>query len=167
MVPPTAAAFGEFSRKLSRPDRKAGKAVAVAALDAPKRRTLRDQEVGWLIHYQSLDCCCCCRLTYTHTKSPPQREEDDEYMQDLRREWTDIPDEWRYDVIPEIMDGKNVADFVDPDIMAKLEALEAEEERREAAGEYESDEEDADVKKVRATAAVCVAMGVFFPPLFV
>ena len=30
----------------------------------------------------------------------------------------------RSDVMPEIMDGKNVADFVDPDIAAKLDALE-------------------------------------------
>jgi len=25
--------------------------------------------------------------------------------------------EWKYDDIPEIMDGKNIADFVDPDIL--------------------------------------------------
>lgn len=33
------------------------------------------------------------------------------------------------------MDGKNVADFIDPDIMDRLEELEREEEAREAAGE--------------------------------
>jgi hypothetical protein len=37
------------------------------------------------------------------------------------------------------MDGKNVADFVDPDIAEKLEALEREEEKLEAEGFYESD----------------------------
>ena len=37
------------------------------------------------------------------------------------------------------MDGKNIADFIDPDIMARLEELEAEEEAREAAGEYVQD----------------------------
>ncbi len=31
---------------------------------------------------------------------------------------------WKSDVIPEIMDGKNVWDFVDPDIMERLDALE-------------------------------------------
>ena len=25
--------------------------------------------------------------------------------------------EWKYDAIPEIMDGKNIADFIDPDIL--------------------------------------------------
>lgn len=25
--------------------------------------------------------------------------------------------EWKYDEIPEIMDGQNIADFVDPDIL--------------------------------------------------
>jgi len=36
--------------------------------------------------------------------------------------------EWKYDVIPEIMDGKNVADFIDADIERKLMELEKEEE---------------------------------------
>ncbi len=31
---------------------------------------------------------------------------------------------WKSDVIPEIMDGKNIWDFVDPDIMERLDALE-------------------------------------------
>lgn len=34
---------------------------------------------------------------------------------------------WKYDVVPEIMDGKNIADFVDPDIDRKLAELEREE----------------------------------------
>jgi hypothetical protein len=37
------------------------------------------------------------------------------------------------------MDGKNIADFVDPDIEEKLEALEREEERLEADGYYDND----------------------------
>lgn len=37
-------------------------------------------------------------------------------------------DEWRYDVVPEFFDGKNVQDFVDPDIDAKMQSLEKEEE---------------------------------------
>ena len=49
--------------------------------------------------------------------------------------------EWKQDVIPEIMDGKNVADFIDPDIAEKLEALEREEERLQAEGYYESEDE--------------------------
>jgi nucleolar GTP-binding protein len=47
-------------------------------------------------------------------------------------------DEWKYDIMPEIMDGKNVADFIDPDIHAKLEALEKEEEELIANGYYDS-----------------------------
>lgn len=39
------------------------------------------------------------------------------------------------------MDGKNVYDFIDPDIEAKLNALEEEEERLEGEGFYDSDEE--------------------------
>ncbi len=47
--------------------------------------------------------------------------------------------EWKHDIVPEILDGKNVADFVDPDILEKLEALEREEEKLEAEGFYASD----------------------------
>lgn len=50
-------------------------------------------------------------------------------------------DEWKSDIIPEIMDGKNIADFVDPDIAEKLEALEREEEMLEAEGFYEDHED--------------------------
>ena len=40
--------------------------------------------------------------------------------------------EWKDDIMPEIMDGKNVFDFVDVDIREKLKRLEAEEDRLEA-----------------------------------
>ncbi|KAJ3749681.1 P-loop containing nucleoside triphosphate hydrolase protein [Lentinula detonsa] len=50
--------------------------------------------------------------------------------------------EWKADVIPEIMEGKNIADFIDPDIAEKLEALEREEEKLEAEGFYDSDDDD-------------------------
>jgi nucleolar GTP-binding protein len=36
--------------------------------------------------------------------------------------------EWKNDIWPEFMDGKNVFDYVDPDILKKLERLEKEEE---------------------------------------
>jgi len=56
-------------------------------------------------------------------------------------------EEWKKDVIPEIIDGMNIADFIDPDIVSKLEALEREEDmlvaQAAAEGIYdESDEED-------------------------
>lgn len=70
---------------------------------------------------------------------------------DLRADYILDNPEWKHDRIPEIFDGKNVYDYVDPDIEAKLQALEEEEERLEAEGYYDSDEEiddaeEADVK---------------------
>ena len=41
--------------------------------------------------------------------------------------------EWKYDAIPEIMDGKNIADFVDKDILQRLDELEMEEDMLEKA----------------------------------
>lgn len=35
-------------------------------------------------------------------------------------------DAWKYDIVPEIMDGKNIIDYVDPDIEEKLRLLEEE-----------------------------------------
>jgi nucleolar GTP-binding protein len=49
--------------------------------------------------------------------------------------------EWKHDKIPEIMEGKNVADFIDPDIEAKLDALELEEEKLISSGFYQSEDE--------------------------
>ena len=63
-------------------------------------------------------------------------------------------DDWKYDRIPEVFDGKNVYDFIDPDIESKLAALEDEEENLEAKGYYESDYdiEDADEADIRMKA---------------
>ncbi|ORX47837.1 GTP binding protein 4 [Piromyces finnis] len=63
------------------------------------------------------------------------------YKVDLKKNYILKNDEWKYDIIPEIMDGKNVADFVDPEIEEKLDELEREEERLIAEGYYESEEE--------------------------
>jgi nucleolar GTP-binding protein len=62
--------------------------------------------------------------------------------------------QWKNDRIPEIFEGKNVYDFIDPDIEAKLAALEEEEERLEAEGFYDSDEsvEDAEEADIRIKA---------------
>ena len=51
-------------------------------------------------------------------------------------------EEWKYDVWPEIMDGKNVFDFVDKDILKKVEQLEKEEneiQQRELEKQMEMD----------------------------
>jgi nucleolar GTP-binding protein len=67
----------------------------------------------------------------------------DDYIVDLQKNY-DLPEDQKYDVIPETWQGHNIADFVDPDIMEKLEALEREEEARERAGFYDSEESEED-----------------------
>ncbi|KAJ5758668.1 Nucleolar GTP-binding protein 1 [Penicillium odoratum] len=71
------------------------------------------------------------------------------YSFDMQRDYTLANKDWNHDKIPEVWNGKNIYDFVDPDIEKKLAALEEEEEKLEADGYYESDEsvedaEDAD-----------------------
>ncbi|KAL0575472.1 Nucleolar GTP-binding protein 1 [Marasmius crinis-equi] len=66
--------------------------------------------------------------------------------------------EWNMDIIPEIMDGKNIADFIDPDIAEKLEALEREEEKLEAEGFYASDEDIPDSDEEREAEEAQVAL---------
>ncbi|KAL4875310.1 P-loop containing nucleoside triphosphate hydrolase protein [Aspergillus karnatakaensis] len=73
------------------------------------------------------------------------------YNIDLKKTYMLADDEWKHDKIPEVWNGKNIYDYVDPDIEAKLAALEEEEEKLEADGYYESDEsvedaEDADTR---------------------
>ncbi|KAJ1933654.1 Nucleolar GTP-binding protein 1 [Linderina macrospora] len=72
---------------------------------------------------------------------------------DLKKKYMLTNDEWKYDIIPEIMDGKNVADFIDADIEEKLAELEREEEKLAAEGLYDSlseeeDEEEARIKDI-------------------
>lgn len=55
---------------------------------------------------------------------------------DLKKTYLLKEDAWKYDVIPELMDGRNVADFIDPDIEEKLARLDAEEELAEQQGFY-------------------------------
>jgi hypothetical protein len=58
------------------------------------------------------------------------------YNPDFRLKHFVLADEsWRTDNVPEIMDGKNVADFIDPEIEARLAELEAEEDELERAAE--------------------------------
>ncbi|KAG2016473.1 GTP binding protein 4 [Coprinopsis cinerea AmutBmut pab1-1] len=76
------------------------------------------------------------------------------YNINLKRDYILANPEWKFDVMPEIMDGKNIADFIDPDIEEKLEALEREEERLQAEGFYDSEEEmfDSDDEREAAEA---------------
>lgn len=67
-------------------------------------------------------------------------------------------DSWKYDRIPEIIDGKNIADFVDPDILSRLDALEREEDQLmselEAAKMAEDPESDLDSEEEAAFEAI-------------
>ncbi|XP_022084679.1 nucleolar GTP-binding protein 1-like [Acanthaster planci] len=94
-------------------------------VDKPKRKTYRDYEL----------------------------EAGDDYILDLQKEW-DVAEDERDDIIPEIWMGHNIADYVDPEIEAKLEELEREEEMREQAGMYDEDmsSDDEEMKEIRATA---------------
>lgn len=57
-----------------------------------------------------------------------------------------LPDDWKYDVMPHIYNGKNLFDFIDPDIEERLMELEREEAeleaKFEAEGGFEPNEED-------------------------
>ena len=59
------------------------------------------------------------------------------YSADLRKRYLLEDDDWKYDIVPEIYNGKNVADFIDPEIEAKLAELEREEDELEAKWEAE------------------------------
>ncbi|XP_037746946.1 GTP-binding protein 4 [Chelonia mydas] len=85
-------------------------------VDAPKKKRERDLEV----------------------------EMGDDYILDLQKYWNLMNSSEKYDKIPEIWEGHNIADYIDPDIMRKLEELEKEEELRQAAGEYDSEPESED-----------------------
>jgi len=77
------------------------------------------------------------RLTSRRLKQQWERESelyeqfDTEFKGIDHRERYDLEDpDWRFDIIPEIMDGQNVFDFWSADIEEKLEALEQEEAAR-------------------------------------
>ncbi|EEP77597.1 nucleolar GTP-binding protein 1 [Uncinocarpus reesii 1704] len=76
------------------------------------------------------------------------------YIADYKKNYKLADSDWNHDKIPEIWDGKNIYDFVDPDIEEKLQQLEEEEEKLEAEGYYDSDEsvEDAEEAEIRMKA---------------
>ncbi len=76
----------------------------------------------------------------------------EDYIQDTKKHYLLSKPEHKYDTIPEIIDGKNIADYIDSDILKKLEELEREEELKEAAGVYQSESEDDEVLKNRGLA---------------
>lgn len=88
----------------------------------------------------------------------------------------DIPEKERWDTIPEVWNGHNIADYIDPEIfevsnfllaiilsdrnrilllgLQRLKQMEEEEEKREKAGDYDEDmeEDDEEEKKIHETA---------------
>ncbi|KAN0129277.1 P-loop containing nucleoside triphosphate hydrolase protein [Lactarius tabidus] len=109
------------------------------------------------------------KLRKKYDKNDPERRrlERDIELQDggagvyninLKKDYILANDEWKNDIIPEIMDGKNVADFIDPDIAEKLEALEREEETLEAEGFYDDRGDTFDSEDEREAAAAKVAL---------
>uniref|UniRef100_A0A8C3GBP9 Nucleolar GTP-binding protein 1 n=1 Tax=Cyclopterus lumpus TaxID=8103 RepID=A0A8C3GBP9_CYCLU len=95
-------------------------------VDAPKRKTERDLEI----------------------------ELGDDYILDLQKYWDLMNEDEKNDRIPEVWNGHNIADYIDPEIMKKLELLEKEEELKEQAGEYDSDDEseDEEMQEIRVLA---------------
>ena len=82
-----------------------------------------------------------------------EEELGDDYVLDLKKHY-DLPEKERYDTIPEIWNGKNIADYIDPDIMQKLEELEREEEERDKSGFYdvEIEDDDEEMSEIRSLA---------------
>ncbi|XP_048866112.1 nucleolar GTP-binding protein 1 [Brienomyrus brachyistius] len=95
-------------------------------VDAPKRKLERDLEV----------------------------ELGDDYILDLHKYWDLMNKDEKDDKIPEVWEGHNIADYIDPEIMAHLMELEKEEELKVQAGEYDTDEEseDDEMKEIRQLA---------------
>lgn len=77
------------------------------------------------------------------------------YSMDMRKLYKLTNADWNHDVIPEIMDGHNIADFVDADIDEKLRALELEED--ELAADWESK-----VSQFKAQAAALIKVHKLF-----
>eukprot|EP00536_Pseudo-nitzschia_multiseries_P001742 jgi/Psemu1/181740/e_gw1.22.63.1 len=77
---------------------------------------------------------------------------------DYREQYELKVDEWKFDAIPEIIDGKNIADYVDPEIEKKLAELEVEEEQLlkelEAQRMGEEPESDLDSEEEAAVDAI-------------
>ncbi|XP_043599876.1 nucleolar GTP-binding protein 1-like [Bombus pyrosoma] len=65
-----------------------------------------------------------------------EKEMGDDYVVNLKKNY-DIEGDQKYDVIPEIWEGHNIADYIDPEIFNKLNDLEKEEQHRVDAGIYD------------------------------
>ncbi|TMS38608.1 hypothetical protein L596_005298 [Steinernema carpocapsae] len=79
-----------------------------------------------------------------------EKELGDDYILDLKKHFLLKNPEEKYDIVPEIWEGHNIADFIDSGLMAKFAALKEEERVREGAGVYasEEDSDDEDTKEL-------------------
>ena len=77
---------------------------------------------------------------------------------DYREQYDLKNSEWKFDEVPQIVDGKNIADYYDPDIEAKLAALEKEEQQLmdelEAGAFGQAEESDLDSEEEAAVEAI-------------
>ncbi|KAA8533100.1 hypothetical protein F0562_033367 [Nyssa sinensis] len=79
------------------------------------------------------------------------------YSASLRKHYILTNDEWKEDIMPEILDGHNVYDFVDPDIIQRLEELEQEEGLRQEQGaddDFEMDDKELTPEEQEALAEI-------------
>lgn len=67
-----------------------------------------------------------------------EEELGDDYILDLKKHYVTIPEEERHDIIPEFLEGHNIADYIDAEIFEKLEELERDEGLRMEKGFYEA-----------------------------
>ncbi|KAK3427859.1 hypothetical protein EUGRSUZ_F03998 [Eucalyptus grandis] len=78
------------------------------------------------------------------------------YSASLKKNYILANEEWKEDILPEILDGHNVADFIDPDILMRLEELEREEGMRQVEDDedFEMDGKDLTPEEQEALAAI-------------
>ena len=68
------------------------------------------------------------------------------YSASLKKNYILANDEWKEDIVPETMDGHNVYDFIDHDILHRLEELEQEDGLQQA--EVDDDDFEIDGKEL-------------------
>lgn len=95
-------------------------------------------------------------ISYGHLEGPGDDYDPTKYSEDLRQHYLLSNDDWKFDPIPEIMDGYNVADFVDPHIAEMMELLEEEEGRRIEALQNDMEEEEEFLTPEQAATAEAV-----------
>ncbi|KAF4376846.1 hypothetical protein G4B88_015790, partial [Cannabis sativa] len=79
------------------------------------------------------------------------------YSASLKKHYILANDEWKEDILPEILDGHNVYDYIDPDILQRLEELKRDEGLRQAEDaddDFEMDGQELTPDEQKALAAI-------------